>query len=95
MATPHDDAPPAPIADDLITMAVERAVQVWEGQNGASIKVNPGPVRVLIEDAYARGRREAIEEAAQAAEECSGGDYETRPRHVIATKIRRLGAVSR
>ena len=62
MATPHDDdAPPAPIADDLITMAVERAVQVWEGQNGASIKVNPGPVRVLIEDAYARGRREAIE----------------------------------
>ena len=66
MATPHDDdAPPAPIADDLITMAVERAVQVWEGQNGASIKVNPGPVRVLIEDAYARGRREAIEGAAR------------------------------
>ena len=53
------------------------------------------PESYAYQQGHARGCREAIEEAARWAEECSGGDYETPARVVIAAKIRRLGAVSK
>jgi hypothetical protein len=102
MATPHDDDV---VSEEELAFAIvhdlNEQIGRLESENRATrAALKSVPVELArehasaLKDAYARGRREAIEEAAQAAESCSGGDHETPARVVIAAKIRRLlGAV--